>query len=75
MATKLLDATGLRCPIPVLKARKAVRDLVSGDTLEVLSTDPGSVPDFEAFCDARGYELLEHAKDGEVYRFLIRISG
>ena len=75
MATTLLDATGLKCPIPVLKARKVVRGLVPGDTLEVLSTDPGSVPDFEAFCETGGHQLVEHSKDGEVFRFLIRISG
>ncbi|MDA7946027.1 MAG: sulfurtransferase TusA family protein [Hyphomicrobiaceae bacterium] len=75
MATTQLDATGLKCPIPVLKARKAVRSLSPGDTLEVLSTDPGSVPDFEAFCDTGGHELLEQAQDGRVFRFLIRIAG
>ena len=75
MATTQLDATGFKCPIPVLKARKAIRDLTDGDTLEVLSTDPGSVPDFEAFCDAGGHELVEHTRDGEVFRFLIRVSG
>ncbi|MEM8743208.1 MAG: sulfurtransferase TusA family protein [Pseudomonadota bacterium] len=74
MATTLLDTTGLRCPIPVLKARKVVRSLEPGDTLEVLATDPGAVPDFEAFCEARGFELLEHTKDGGVFRFLIKIT-
>ena len=74
MAGAQLDATGLKCPIPVLKARKVIRGLARGDTLEVLSTDPGSVADFEAFCDAGGHELLEHSHDGEVFHFLIKVS-
>ena len=75
MATSQLDATGLKCPIPVLKARKMARSLPGGTTLEILATDPGAVPDFEAFCTTGGHELLEQSKDGEVYRFLIRIAG
>ena len=74
MASAQLDATGLRCPIPVLKASKVIRNLARGDTLEVLSTDPGAVADFEAFCDTGGHELLERSRDGEVYRFLIKVS-
>ncbi len=75
MADSQLDATGMKCPIPVLKARKMVRGLAGGSTLEILATDPGSVPDFEAFCATGGHELLEHSRDGEVFRFLIRLAG
>jgi len=74
MADITLDATGLRCPLPVLKAAKAVRDLSTGDTLEVLATDPGAVDDFAAFCMAKGYVLLEQEEEGGVYRFLIQIK-
>ena len=49
MADKVLDAKGLNCPLPILKAKKALKDVPDGGTLEVLSTDPGSVADFQAF--------------------------
>ena len=72
MADASLDARGLNCPLPVLKAKKAMRPLAGGEVLEILATDPGSVPDFEAFCDATGYELVETGEDDGVFRFLIR---
>ncbi len=73
MADATLDATGLKCPLPVLKARKVLRSLPSGGTLEVLATDPGALPDFKAFCEATGHELMEHGDAGSgVHRFLIR---
>lgn len=74
MPDSQLDATGMKCPIPVLKARKIVRSLPAGSTLEILATDPGAVPDFEAFCTTGGHELLEHSRDGEVFRFLIKLA-
>ena len=75
MATKTLDAKGLNCPLPVLKAKKSIKDLETGDTLEVLSTDPGSVSDFDSFCKATGDQLLEQAKESDgVFRFLIQKS-
>lgn len=74
MADAQLDATGLRCPLPVLKARKMLKGLAAGSTLEILATDPGSVPDFEAFCVAGGHELLENSRDGEVFRFVIKVA-
>ena len=73
MADTMLDATGLKCPLPVLKARKMIKSLNHGEVLEVLATDPGAVPDFEAFCATGGYELLEHTREGEVFRFLIKV--
>ena len=72
MADKTLDAQGLNCPLPILKARKALREIPEGGTLEVLATDPGSVPDFQAFTRSTGNELLEHSESGGVYRFLVR---
>ena len=72
MADHTLDAKGLNCPLPILKARKALKDVPAEGILEILATDPGSVADFEAFCRQTGNELLEHSEDGGVYRFLIK---
>ncbi len=69
---RTLDAKGLKCPLPVLKARRAMRELAEGDVLEVLATDPGAVKDFAAFCAATGDGLLASRRDGEVYVFHIR---
>ena len=68
-----LDATGLLCPLPVLKARRALKPLSPGAVLEVLATDPGATKDFEHFCQTTGCELLEAAeRPGGVLRFLMR---
>jgi tRNA 2-thiouridine synthesizing protein A len=72
MANQVLDAKGLNCPLPILKAKKALKDVPAGETLEVLATDPGSVADFQAFCRATGNELLESTQEGDVYRFVIK---
>jgi tRNA 2-thiouridine synthesizing protein A len=72
MADQTLDAKGLNCPLPILKAKKAIKDVPVGGTLEVLATDPGSVADFQAFCRTTGNELVEHSEDGGVYTFTIR---
>jgi tRNA 2-thiouridine synthesizing protein A len=71
MPDKTLDTKGLACPLPILKTRKALSDLAKGATLEVLATDPGSVPDFKAFCETTGNVLIEHSEQGGVYRFVI----
>jgi len=68
----ILDAKGLRCPLPVLKARKAMKDLPAGGTLRVLATDPGAVKDFNAFCKTTGYRLLAASQDGETLTFDIQ---
>jgi tRNA 2-thiouridine synthesizing protein A len=61
----ILDAKGLKCPLPVLKARKAMRDLPEGGVLRVLATDPGAAKDFEHFCQVTGYQLVSsHEADG-----------
>ena len=72
MADHTLDAKGLNCPLPILKARKALKDVGAGETLEILSTDPGSVADFQAFCRQTGNELLESSNDDSVFRFVIK---
>lgn len=72
MADQLLDAKGLNCPLPILKAKKALKDVPSGGTLEIQATDPGAVKDFEAFCRATGNELMESRVDGSTYIFVIK---
>jgi tRNA 2-thiouridine synthesizing protein A len=67
-----LDLKGLSCPLPIAKTAQAIRDLSSGDLLEALATDPGSVPDFKAWCQNTGNELLEQSEEAGVFRFLIR---
>ncbi|MCA8888386.1 MAG: sulfurtransferase TusA family protein [Parvularculaceae bacterium] len=63
---------GLNCPLPILKAKKALKDIPSGGTLEIHATDPGAVKDFEAFCRTTGNELVESQNDGKTFTFLIR---
>jgi tRNA 2-thiouridine synthesizing protein A len=72
MADKTIDAKGVNCPIPILKAKKGITEVPAGGTLEVLATDPGSVADFQAFCRTTGNELLEQSESGGIYRFLIK---
>ena len=73
MADAQLDAKGLNCPLPVLKAKKSIKSLQAGQTLEILSTDPGSVRDFDSFCKATGNQLMEtETLDGKVFRFVIQ---
>lgn len=69
---KALDTSGLTCPIPILKAKKALADMGAGALLEVLATDPAAPKDFQAFCRATGNELLESTEAGGTYRFVIR---
>lgn len=75
MADMVLDAKGLNCPLPILRAKKALKELPTGKTLEVQATDPGAVKDFEAFCRTTGNELVEHHIDNKVYYFTIRHVG
>ena len=75
MDSKTLDATGLLCPLPVLKARKALKGMAAGEVLAVLATDPGAVKDFAAFCRTTGYELVESSETAGTFRFAIRKTG
>ncbi len=68
-APVILDTKGLRCPLPVLKARKALRDVAPGGVLRVLATDPGAVKDFEAFCKTTGNRLIASSEAGGVFTF------
>ncbi|WP_342669603.1 sulfurtransferase TusA family protein [Azospirillum thiophilum] len=71
MSDHPLDTKGLQCPLPVLRARKAMKAIAVGDTLTVEATDPGSRKDFPAFCDATGNRLLSVEEVGGVLRFVI----
>lgn len=72
MADVTLDTSGLSCPIPILKAKKALSAMSPGATLEVLATDPAAPKDFEAFCRATGNVLIESGNRGQAFWFLIR---
>ena len=67
-----LDATGLNCPLPILRAKKALAGMSTGQTLKVLATDPGSVKDFEAFARQTGNELLQSDEEESKYRFFLK---
>jgi tRNA 2-thiouridine synthesizing protein A len=72
-AHKELDTRGLNCPLPILKAKKALADMASGQVLKVVSTDPGSTRDFQAFARQTGNELLEQQTlDAEFVHYLRR---
>lgn len=72
MGMTTLDAKGLKCPLPVLRARKAMKSVDPGEVLEVLSTDPGSVEDFRNFCETTGDELVDWREDAGTFVFHIR---
>jgi tRNA 2-thiouridine synthesizing protein A len=73
--TVILDATGLRCPLPVLRARKALRSVAPGGTLTVRTTDPAAPADFEAFCREAGHDFVGVADDGEARVVTMRKGG
>lgn len=70
---KTLDCSGMLCPMPVVKTRKAIQDLQVGEILEMVATDPGSIPDMEAWARQTKHELLEAVDEGNNrYRFIIK---
>ena len=69
---KELDARGLNCPLPIIKTKKALNDLASGQVLKVTATDSGSVKDMEAFAKQTGNPLLESAQEGGAYVFFLK---
>lgn len=75
MADHDLDARGLNCPLPILRAKKALNDLSGGQTLQIVATDPGSVKDFEAFAKQTGNELLDSSEANGEFTFLIKKKG
>ena len=71
-AQKELDTRGLNCPLPILKAKKALADMASGDILKIVATDPGSMRDFQAFARQTGNELLEQSSANDEYVHFLR---
>ena len=69
-----LDASGLNCPLPILRAKKALTGMETGKVLHIIATDPGSVKDFEAFSKQTGNELMESREEGGKFYFLLRKS-
>ncbi|MGQ9666225.1 MAG: sulfurtransferase TusA family protein [Anaerolineae bacterium] len=69
---KELDARGLNCPLPILRTKKSLSELTSGQVLKVCATDPGSVKDMQAFAKQTGNELVSTAENGGEYVFLLR---
>lgn len=69
-----LDATGLNCPLPILRARKALGPLESGKILHIVATDPGALKDFEAFAKQTGHDLVDTREDEGRFHFFIRKS-
>jgi tRNA 2-thiouridine synthesizing protein A len=69
---KEIDARGLNCPLPILKAKKALAELESGQVLRIVATDPGSVRDFQAFAKQTGNPLLSHVQQGAEFTFLMQ---
>lgn len=68
----VLDVKGLNCPLPILRTKKAIKDIAVDSVLEVIATDPGSVKDMEAFCKQTGNELLSTSDAGGTYTFKIK---
>ncbi|WP_227269594.1 sulfurtransferase TusA family protein [Roseobacter weihaiensis] len=71
----LLDATGLLCPLPVLKARKRLNGLAAGETLTVMADDPAAIVDVPHFCTETGHELVSSTIDGATQTYVIRKAG
>ena len=67
-----LDCCGMSCPMPILKTKKAIDGMQTGQVLRMMATDPGSLPDVEAWTAKTGNELLDHEKDGDTFIFFIQ---
>lgn len=67
-----LDARGLNCPLPILRAKKTLTEMQSGQVLRIIATDPGSVKDFQAFAKQTGNELLSSAENNKEFEFFIK---
>ena len=70
--TQSLDARGLNCPLPILRTKKALSSMGTGETLAITSTDPGSLKDMQAFCKQTGHELVSSTTNQGEFEFLIR---
>ena len=75
MATHQLDARGLLCPMPVIKAQNKIRQLLPGDQLEVTATDPGVMQDIPAWCRINEHKVLKTSEQDREYRLLIEVGG
>jgi tRNA 2-thiouridine synthesizing protein A len=71
-SNQTLDARGLNCPLPILRTKKSLNALQSGETLKVVATDPGSLKDMVAFCNQTGHTLLSTGQSGADFEFMIR---
>jgi len=71
-ARQILDCRGLLCPLPIFRLSRAIRGIQVGEVLELLATDPGSVPDMRAFQAQTGHEILASEQEGRIYRFLVK---
>ena len=69
---KELDARGLSCPLPILKTKKSLNELASGQVLKVVATDPGSVKDFDAFANQTGHTLLSSTSEDKLFVFFLK---
>ncbi|MEO5693738.1 MAG: sulfurtransferase TusA family protein [Usitatibacter sp.] len=69
---KELDARGMNCPLPILRARKALNEMTTGQVLRIVATDPGSIKDFESFSKQTGNQLMSHSADEKEFTFFIR---
>lgn len=72
MNTQTLDLTGLKCPLPILKTKKALAQMQAGEIITVLATDAGAPDDFAAFCRQTGHVLLESAQAGEIFTLVVQ---
>ena len=71
-ADREVDARGLNCPLPILRTKKALNDMTSGQVIRITATDPASVRDFQAFCRQTGNELVEHGEANGAFWFVLR---
>lgn len=72
MNTQTLDLTGLKCPLPILKTKKALAQMQAGEVITVLATDAGAPDDFAAFCRQTGHMLLESTQAGEIFTLVVQ---
>ena len=72
MNTQTLDLTGLKCPLPILKTKKALAQMQAGEVITVLATDAGAPDDFSAFCRQTGHVLLESTQAGEIFTLVVQ---
>lgn len=75
MTDRIVDARGLNCPLPILRAKKALNAIPAGETIEVLASDPGSMADFAAFARQTGDELVSAEEAGGCFRYVLRRKG